>query len=299
MITGNPAPSARALLAAGLCTVAVAATIVPATTRLTSAISTSAAIRLSAAVAPLPGPAGADDSAPGADETPILCCSNPTTVPQAVAVTSAGSVIINAYDFVEPWVAYGFELAQWALSFVPVLWWVAPAIDLGYFTVEPIVQSLVYSFAYLIDGDIAAIGPTIGAGIQEAATNFVDFAIAWLYSIVPLPPWPPFVPIPPFVGAAVSPPAQSVGRAAAVAAPAAADAEQTPAQIESAATEPVVAVTAPRAGKGSAVRGSARDAAGPAAAASIDEVSDGTGEPAARPAGEGRGAARTASRAGR
>lgn len=290
-MTGSSAVSARALLAAGLCTVAVTATIVPATGRLTSAISTSPAFRLSAAVAPLPGPAGADGSAPGGDYAPILCCSNPTAGPQAAAVTSAGSVIINAYDFVEPWVAYGFELAQWALSFVPVLWWVAPAIDLGYFTVEPIVQSLVYSFAYLIDGDIAAIGPTIGAGIQESATNFVEFAVAWLYSIVPFPPLPPFVPIPPFVAAAVSPPAQSVGRAAAVAAAAepvpadpaapAADAEQGSGEIA-----PAVTGSAPRATKASAVRGASRGADRPT-------------EPAAQRSGEGRAAARTASRSGR
>ena len=61
-----------------------------------------------------------------------------------------------------------------------------------YFTVEPLVQSAVYSFAYLIDGEPSLIGPTIRAGIQQAANNFVIYGIAWIESIVPFPPLPPF-----------------------------------------------------------------------------------------------------------
>lgn len=135
----------------------------------------------------------------------------------AVNLTAVGDVIINTYDAFEPWVAYGFELADWALSFVPGLWWIAPAIDLAYFTAEPLVQSLVYSFAYLIDGNFDLIGPTLADGLTSAAANFVLFAIDWLYSIVPFPPLPPFPPFPGIAAATEAGPVTGAGRGTAAA----------------------------------------------------------------------------------
>jgi hypothetical protein len=184
-----------------------AAVVVPVADRSPIAVE-SAAVALSAALSPLllqPNPAAAVVPAPAA------------AAEVTASATSAGTVIINAYDALEPWVAYGFELADWALSFVPGVWWIAPAVDLAYFTAEPIVQSLVYSFAYLIDGQPSLIGPTLADGINQAATNFVIFSLEWLYSIVPLPPIPPF-PSLPFASVAsltaASQSAQRVGRSA-------------------------------------------------------------------------------------
>ena len=160
--------SVRSLMTAGVTAAMVAATaVVPISDRTPISVE-STAVSLSAALSPLlqPSPAAA----------------------VTASATSAGNAIIVAYDALEPWVAYGFELADWALSFVPGVWWIAPAIDLAYFTAEPIVQSLVYSFAYLIDGEPSLIGPTLAQGINDAATNFVIFSFEWLYSIVPLPP---------------------------------------------------------------------------------------------------------------
>ena len=54
------------------------------------------------------------------------------------------AAIKNTYNAVEPWAAYGAELAQWALGFVPVGWWIAPGISLAYFTAEPLVQDPVF-----------------------------------------------------------------------------------------------------------------------------------------------------------
>jgi hypothetical protein len=143
--------------------------------------------------------------------------------PTAAATGSPGDTIINAYNVLEPWVAYGFELADWALGFVPGVWWVSPAVDLAYFTAEPIVQSLVYSFAFLIDGQSELIGPTLQAGVNEAATNFVIYSFYWFTSLVPLPPLPPF---PVFPVASVAPAAAAVAsRAARVASSATAEIE--------------------------------------------------------------------------
>ena len=253
-MTGYPVASVRSLLAVGACaTSVVAATVIPSPTAVTSAMTVSPSVALRAAVTPLLEPVNV---AAAAEYAPPVCCSNPSVDPQAVPLTSAGSVIINTFDALEPWVAYGFELADYALSFVPGLWWIAPAIDLAYFSIEPLVQAGVYSFAYLIDGQFADIGPTLALGVQEAVDNFIFFGIAWIGSLIPLPPLPPFPPIPPFPAAGVGAPAQSVSRTAAVAGAAAT------AEAEIAAPEEAVAtsVTAPRSAKASSVRSAARAA---------------------------------------
>ena len=223
--------SVRSLMTAGVTAAMVAATaVVPISDRTPISVE-STAVTLSAALSPLlqPSPAAA----------------------VTASATSAGNAIIVAYDTLEPWVAYGFELADWALSFVPGVWWIAPAIDLAYFTAEPIVQSLVYSFAYLIDGEPSLIGPTLAQGINDAATNFVIFSFEWLYSIVPLPPIPPF-PLLPFAsvagGAAASlSTTPRVGRAAASAAAAiSAAAPDTEANTQTpVVTQPAGDTTAP------------------------------------------------------
>lgn len=240
---------------------------------------------------------------------PIVCCANPSVDPPVAALTSAGSVIINAYNYLEPWVAYGFELADWALSFVPGVWWLAPAIDLAYFTGEPIVQSLVYSFAYLIDGDFAAIGPAIRAGIEESASNFVYFGIAWVNSLVPLPPTPPF---PSWAGSAVKAPAMALTRSAGAAAAASADAQPAPQSPETEAPDPAQpqpglepAVQAPRPAGRAAATGLSRRTSSPAPAPSPSAATQApadtapTADPTARSA-LGSGAAKAAAaRSGR
>ena len=210
--------SVRSYLVASLAAATMsAAVVVPVTTPRVDTVNLPS-IELTAAILPLIQPVAA---AAASSPKPAAAVVAPTA--NAAATGSLGNAIINTYDALEPWVAWGFELADWALSFVPGLWWIAPAIDLAYFTAEPIVQSLVYSFAYLIDGQPALIGPTIQAGLTQAADNFATYAFYWLYSLVPLPPLPPF---PVFPVASVAPAGASVvGRAmraaAAVAAPAA------------------------------------------------------------------------------
>ncbi|MGI9126204.1 MAG: hypothetical protein ACR2JM_15860 [Mycobacterium sp.] len=125
----------------------------------------------------------------------------PVLSTRSVALTSLGSDIEAFYNAVEPWAAYGAELAQYALSFIPGLWWVAPGIDLAYFSIEPLVQAAVYSFADLVDLNFAQIPIDIQDGIYTATQNFVNYSIAWIGSLVPFPPIPP---IPPLPGAAVT-----------------------------------------------------------------------------------------------
>lgn len=172
--------------------------------------------------------------------TPVAAPERAVTLASpAVALTSIGTDIKALYNAVEPWAAYGAELATYALGFVPGLWWVAPGIDLAYFSIEPLVQAGVYSFADLIDGDFAQIPVDINAGINQSLDNFVTFGLAWIGSLVPIPPLPP---LPPFPGASVRSPAASsraaIGAASLPAADAVAPTESTDA---GAATDPVAA----------------------------------------------------------
>ena len=101
------------------------------------------------AVTPLPTSAGV--SVPIASPAFALSAAVADVVvdPQAI-VPTASNPITNAYDRLEPWAAYGAELAQWALSWIPGLWWVAPGVDFAYYSIEPLVQAGVYSLSYVL-----------------------------------------------------------------------------------------------------------------------------------------------------
>jgi hypothetical protein len=194
--------SVRSFLAAGLAAATLSAVVVvgvstPRTDALTlssdavtwSSIELSS-IESSAAIAPLFAPFASATAAVNAG-------------PVAAATGSAGEAIINTFNAVEPFVQYGFELAAWAAGYLPwPIGWLGQQINIAYNTGEPIVQALVYSFAYLIDGQFDLIGLTLSYGLNLAVTNFVEGEIAWLLSF--LPPLPPLPPPPPFPTAAVA-----------------------------------------------------------------------------------------------
>jgi len=159
------------------------------------------AIVLGAAVtAPVTGPTVAGAAAP-VDFSVVKLSAAVTPIASQI-VPTASNPITQAYDAVEPWVAYGFELVDYAMSWVPGLWWIAPGVDLAYFSIEPLVQAGVYSFSYLLFGQFDQIPAAINNGFEEAAQNFIDYGLAWIGSLIPLPPLPPFPPTPP--GAAVA-----------------------------------------------------------------------------------------------
>lgn len=159
------------------------------------------AIVLGAAMtAPMNGPMPAGAAAP-VDFSAFTLSAAVTPIASQI-VPTASNPITQAYDAFEPWVAYGFELVDYAMSWVPGLWWIAPGVDLAYFSIEPLVQAGVYSFSYLLFGQFDQIPAAINNGFEEAAQNFIDYGLAWIGSLIPLPPLPPFPPVPP--GAAVA-----------------------------------------------------------------------------------------------
>ena len=131
----------------------------------------------------------------------------------AGATPSGGDLIINAYNTVQPWVAYGVELVTWGTEYLP---WpvslVAPQANILYSGWQPFAQSLVYSLAYLVDGQYTLIGPTLTYGVQTGVNNLVQGEVQWMLSFLPpLPPLPSFP-----LGAAAIPRAAAARSASAV-----------------------------------------------------------------------------------
>ena len=187
----------------------------------------SPAVQLRAAIAALPLPAAALPNIPD----PIDVGSG----------DSAGDAIINGYNAIEPWVQYSVELGAWAVGWLPwPIGLAAPQVIIAYSGIQPVTQALVYSTAYLIDGEFDLIGPTITNGIQTGVDNVIAGEISWFASF--FPPLPP-IQFPVLPGAATAP-ADAVGAEAPAPKPAATRSTPPaePAPIESEAVESVEAV---------------------------------------------------------
>jgi hypothetical protein len=154
-------------------------------------------------------PAAAVTAAPAAAIPAAAIPEMPDVIwPSPSLAQSAGDFIINVYNALEPWFQWGWSVVAWAAGWVPIVGFFAQQINIAYATIEPLVQAVVYSFAYLIDGQAALIPDTLVQGVAAAWNNFVQGEIYWFESF--LPPLPPL----PFLAA----PASAVAPAAALAA---------------------------------------------------------------------------------
>ena len=98
----------------------------------------------------------------------------------------------DIYYAIQPWVAYGVELAQWATAWIPP---VSSQIGILYFQgLQPTVAATVNYLAAVVQNPLnffpttAAYGATLGV----IAYNFVAAEAAWLgFPLPPLPPLPP------------------------------------------------------------------------------------------------------------
>ena len=149
---------------------------------------------------------------------------------------SPGDWIINAYGVVQPWVEYGVELFAWATEWLPwPIGLLAPQSDIIYSGWQPFAESVVYSFAFLVDGEFYLIVPTLSAGIQTGISNLVQGEIAWILSFFP--------PLPP-IGIAAAEAAASARSAGRTALPASAAVSTETAVSETAVSETAVSETA-------------------------------------------------------
>ncbi len=186
--------SARSALIAGVATLTISA--VAAAPSVQPLPPPRPAVELTAAVQPLAAPTATNLTgllqrillAPGIGTPP------PPLPPPIVVPTpgSIGSSITNIYIALEPWVHYGFELAQYAVSWIPYVGWLAPQIDIFYHLGESIVHSIVFNIADWLDGNQSFGQGLIKVG-QDTIDAFINFGVAqwhfWLPSI-PLPPLP-------------------------------------------------------------------------------------------------------------
>jgi hypothetical protein len=114
----------------------------------------------------------------------------PPNTPIPVA-NSANQAIKNIYNAVEPWVRYGFELATYAVGWVPYVGWLSGQIMIFYNFGERIVRTITFNVADWLFGPLPFL-----EGLRNVARDswnaLVQLGIdEWNYFLPPLPPLPP------------------------------------------------------------------------------------------------------------
>ena len=111
--------------------------------------------------------------------------------PSPAPTDFAGS-IKSTYVAIEPWVHYGFQLAQYAVGWVPYVGWLSPQIDIFYHFGERIVRSLVFNSADWLWGPLPFV-EGLGNIARDSWNSLVQLGIdQWNFWLPPLPPLPPF-----------------------------------------------------------------------------------------------------------
>jgi hypothetical protein len=123
----------------------------------------------------------------------VTAAPAPQVAANLVAFPGLANAIIATYSAIEPWVAYGVSLAQYAVGWIPGVGFLAPQIGIFYNLGESIVASAVFNVADVIGGQsiVAAVSDFINESIAAGVT-FVNAEIAWALSFLPPLPFPPF-----------------------------------------------------------------------------------------------------------
>ena len=125
--------------------------------------------------------------------------TNAGVSPVALAGGSIAANIKGLYNFFEPYVRYGFELAQYVVGYIPWVGILAPQILFLYDWIEPMVQSGLFNILDWVTGSIS-----FSTGLSQffdavlASTGaFIHTETQWILSFLPnLPPLPPLPPWP-------------------------------------------------------------------------------------------------------
>lgn len=141
------------------------------------------AVQPRAAAAPLPTPVSAPTQPDAA------------TASSPVLASSLTNGIDQAYQFIQYWVDYGVDLAQWGAGFVPVIGGLVSAqIGIVYDNlVRPIANSFVYNLVdpILNDPSFSNIVNSFGRFGSDIVNSVINFAWAEArYFLPPLPPLP-------------------------------------------------------------------------------------------------------------
>lgn len=116
----------------------------------------------------------------------------PPAVTPIPGTTSANTAIKNIYNAVEPWVRYGFELATYAVGWVPYVGWLSGQIMIFYNFGERIARSLTFNAADWLFGPLPFL-QGLGNVARDSWNALVQLGIdEWNFFLPPLPPLPPF-----------------------------------------------------------------------------------------------------------
>jgi hypothetical protein len=105
--------------------------------------------------------------------------------------------IENFYNFAEPYVQYGFNLAAYAAGWLPYVGILAPQINFFYDLFEPMVQSGLFNTLDWLSGTISFSQglSNFWATTTASINQFLSTEYYWFWSFFPpLPPLPPFLP---------------------------------------------------------------------------------------------------------
>ena len=122
-------------------------------------------------------------------------------LPQAAPapLNAASDSIASAYEWLQGWVSYGVDLAQYALQFIPYGYLIGNQIGIVYDTlVLPISDSVVYDLIIPVVNDPLNLASYVNGAVAVGSTtvnSFINFGIAefnyffgWL--VPPIPPLP-------------------------------------------------------------------------------------------------------------
>lgn len=111
--------------------------------------------------------------------------------PPVVVGNSLSSGIKNIYNAVEPWVEWGFEVAAYAVGWVPWVGWLSPQIMIFYYLGERIARSITFNIADWIGGSVSFVQGLRNVAV-DTINSFIYFANDQLaFWLPPLPPIPP------------------------------------------------------------------------------------------------------------
>lgn len=115
--------------------------------------------------------------------------------PDVVGGNSIDSAIKNVYNAIEPWVEWGFDVAAYAVGWIPYVGWLAPQIEIFYNFGERIVRSITFNIADWLGGNISFWDGLVRVAV-DTINSFIflanDQLAFWLPPLPPIPPIGPF-----------------------------------------------------------------------------------------------------------
>ena len=120
--------------------------------------------------------------------------SRSVPTPPPILTPTPGSVADTlewAYHAIEPWVEYGFDVAEYVVGWIPYAGWFSGQISILYNFGERIVHAIAHNTLDWLNGNGTFL-QNLGEGIRWSIDALIQLGIdEWNYFLPPLPPLPP------------------------------------------------------------------------------------------------------------